>query len=63
MRKRISALLMMGILWLNSIEIPVQAEEARENDGDVTTDVEVKAEDSFGAMTEELISGVVSETQ
>lgn len=63
MRKRISAVLIMGILLLNSIEIPVQAEEARENDGDVTTDVEVKAEDSFGAMTEELISGVVSETQ
>ena len=62
-KKRIVAGILTAVLLTSSLGVSVQAEEDNEQTGNIAADVEVTAEDSFGAMTADLLDGEIEKQE
>ena len=62
-KKRIVACILTAVLLTGSLGISVQAEEDNEQTDNIAADMEVTAEDSFGAMTADLLDGEIEKQE
>ena len=62
-KKRIVASILTAVLLIGSLGVSVQAEEDNAQTENIAADVEVTAEDSFGAMTANLLDGEIDKQE
>ena len=62
-KKRIVASILTAVLLTGSLGVSVHAEEDNAQTENIAADVEVTAEDSFGAMTADLLDGEIDKQE